>query len=93
MAVVSPFFRPRGRRPLNFDRKMHFENIKKLFCLGIFKMKWAKSEEKIEFGGRWFSGGATLAALPLPPPNLKIFPEPLGKQAYAVAVFLVTTGL
>ena len=24
---------------------------------GLVKIKWSKSEEKLEFGGRWFSGG------------------------------------
>ena len=53
-AVAPPTLRPRGRRPLNFDVIMHFKICKRvfLFGIGIFKIKWTKSEEKLEFGGR-----------------------------------------
>ena len=47
-----------------FGRKIH-SKISFLFNGGIFKIKWPKSDEKIEFGGRKFSGGGTL--VPLPP--------------------------
>ena len=45
------------------------------FEKGIFKMKWPKTEEKLEFGGKLFSGGGVSA----PPPHLSliIVPTPL----------------
>ena len=39
-----------GRRPSHFDEKMHLFFF--LFGIGIFEIKWPKSEEKFEFGGR-----------------------------------------
>ena len=53
--IAPPTLSPGGgRRPSNFDEKMHFRNISVffLFGVGIFKIKWPKSEEKLEFGGR-----------------------------------------
>ena len=52
-----------------------------MFGIGIFKIKWPKSEEKLEFGV-----GSFLVAAPLPP-NLKIVPEPLGATAPAAPLF------
>ena len=41
-----------GQYPRNFVWKMHFKNSFIWFEKGIFKIKWPKSEEKHEFGGR-----------------------------------------
>ena len=45
-AVASPTLIVRGR-PLNFDEKNTL-----FFGIGSCKIKWTKSEDKLEFGGR-----------------------------------------
>ena len=53
-AAAPLIFRAGWAMPPNFDRKMHFKNILEVlfsFEKGIFRIKWPKSEEKLEFGG------------------------------------------
>ena len=56
VAVAPPTLRPRVRRPSKFDEKMYFKNTSEvfffLFGIDTFKIKWPKSEEKLEFGCR-----------------------------------------
>ena len=66
-------FETEGAALLNFDL-----NVFKSCCffgIGIFKIKWPKSEEKLKFGSGYPSNSFLVAA-PLPP-NLKIVPKPL----------------
>ena len=53
-AAAPLTLRARVQCPRNFVWKMDFKNISKLyFCSEkVFKIKWPKSEEKLEFKGR-----------------------------------------
>ena len=63
------FSKPRGSTPRNFDISVTFflETISNSAFFNILKIKWLKSDEKLNIGGRWVS--VPMSSTPPPPPH------------------------